>query len=154
MDCLLSSRCALGLVTCALGLARWPNVTHKVSGHRSFTSLNMCNTLSCHIPELEFHILKYFLTSYSPSTKFLAFRSIWGSRKCSQMIPYTPKHWCCHQNHVSSIFRSWLTLEVRISLLEVLLDLLQPHHPVHGLQDDLRLPKIVPNDSPYLKTWG
>ena len=129
-------------------LARWPNVTHKVSGHRSFTSLNMCNTLSCHIPELEFHILKYFLTSYSPSTQFLAFRSIWGLWNWFQMIPHARKHWICHQNHVSSMLRSW----VRISHLEVLLDLLQPVHSVLGIQVDLRLLKLVPNDSSCTKT--
>ena len=32
--------------------------------------------LACSEAELEFHILKYFLTSYSLSTQFLAFRSI------------------------------------------------------------------------------
>ena len=39
-----------------------------------------------------------------------------------------------------------------MSLLEVLLDLLQPVHPVLGLQVDVRLLRMVPNDSPYLKT--
>ena len=45
-------------------------------------------------------------------------------------------------------------MTLAISLLKVLLDLLQPLHPVLDLQVDLRLPKMVPNDSPYLKTWG
>ena len=103
--------------------------------------------LACSEAELEFHFLKYFLTSYSPSTQFLAFRSIWGFWKWSQMIPHIPKHWFCHQNHVSSMLRSW----VRISLLEVLLDLLQPLHPVLGLQVDLRLLNIVSKDSLYSK---
>ena len=105
-------------------------------------------SLSCSEAELEFHFLKYFLTSYSPSTQFLAFRSIWGFLKWSQMIPHIPKHWFSNQNHVCGMLRSW----VRISLLEVLLDLLQPLHPVLGLQVDLRLLKMVPNDSPYPKT--
>ena len=100
--------------------------------------------------ELEFHFLKYFLTSFSPSTQFLASRSIWGFWKWSQMIPHIPKPWFCHQNHVPSMLRSW----VRISLLEVLLDLLQPLHPVLGLQVDLGLLKMVTNDSPYPKTLG
>ena len=77
------------------------------------------------IPKLECHFLKSFLTSCSPCTQFLAFRSIWGFWKWSQMIPHTPKHWCSHQNHVSNMLRSWVTPEIRISLLEVLLDLLQ-----------------------------
>ena len=68
--------------------------------------------------ELEFHFLKFLLTSYSPSTQFLAVRSIWGFCKWSQMIPHTPKHWFCHQNHVSSMLRTWVTPKVRISLLE------------------------------------
>ena len=29
---------------------------------------------------------------------FMAFRSIWGFWTWSQMIPNTPKHWCCHWN--------------------------------------------------------
>ena len=40
-----------------------------------------------------------------------------------------------------------------MSLLEVLLDLLQPLHPVLGLQVDIRLLITVPNDSPNPKTW-
>ena len=62
-------------------------------------------------------------------------------------IMQSPYHiW--HQNHVSSMLWSW----VRISILEVLLDLLQPLHPVLGLQVDLGLLKMVTNDSPYPKT--
>ena len=104
------------------------------------------------LPKLECHILKSFLTSHSPSTQFLAFRLIWGFWKWSQMILHTPKHWFCHQNHVSSMLRSWVTPYVRISHLEVLLDLIQPFHLVLGLQVNLRLPKMVPNDSLYPKT--
>ena len=48
------------------------------------------------------------------------------------------------KKQVSSLLRSW----VRISLLEVLLYLLQPLHPVLGLQVDLGLLKMVSNDSP------
>ena len=39
-------------------------------------------------------------------------------------------------------------------LREVLLDLLQPVQSVLSLQVNLRVLKIVPNDSPYTKTWG
>ena len=39
-------------------------------------------------------------------------------------------------------------------LHEVLLDLLQPIQAVLSLQVNLRVLKIVPNDSPYPKTWG
>ena len=41
-----------------------------------------------------------------------------------------------------------------ISLLEVVLDRLQPLHPVLDLQINLRLLKMAPNDFPYPKTWG
>ena len=99
--------------------------------------------LACSEAELEFHSLKCFLTSYSPSTVFVVFRSIWGVWKWSQMISYAQKHSFGHKNDVSSMLRSW----VRISLLEVLLDLLQPLQPVHGLQVDLRLLNIVSKDS-------
>ena len=100
------------------------------------------------LPKLEFHILKSLLTSYSPTTQYLSFRSIWGILKWSQMIPHTPKHWFCHQNHVSSMLRSWVTIQVRILLLEVLLHLLQPLHPVLVLQVNLRPLKMVPTYSP------
>ena len=39
-------------------------------------------------------------------------------------------------------------------LCEVLLDLLQPVQSVVSLQVNLRVLKMVPNDSPYPKTWG
>ena len=44
--------------------------------------------------------------------------------------------------------------KVTISLLEVVLVLVQPLHPVLDLQIHLRLLKMVPNDSPYPKTLG
>ena len=89
-------------------------------------------------PKLEFHFLKSSLTSYSPSTLFLTFWSIWGFWKWSQMILHNSKHGFWHQNHVSSMLRSWVTPQVRISLFDVLLDLLQPIHHILGLQVDLR----------------
>ena len=49
--------------------------------------------------------------------------------KWSQMIPHTQKHWVQHQNQVSSMFRT----KVTISLPEVVLGLLQPFHPVLDL---------------------
>ena len=39
-------------------------------------------------------------------------------------------------------------------LREVLLDLLQPVQSVLSLQVNLRVLKMVPNDSSYPKTWG
>ena len=44
-------------------------------------------------------------------------------------------------------------IEVEL-LSEVLLDLLQPIQAVLGLQVHLRPLALVPNDSPYPKTWG
>ena len=90
-------------------------------------------------------------TSYIP---FLTFRSIWIFWKWSQMIPQTPKHGFWHKNHVSNMLRSWVTPQVRISLLEVLLDLLQPLHPVLGLQHarDLILvssPRVLGMGNPW-----
>ena len=98
-------------------------------------------------PKLEFHSLRSSLASYSLYSLFLTFRSIWGLWKWSQMIAHAQKHGFGHQNHVSSMLRSW----VRISLLEVLLDLLQPIHPVHDFQVKLRLLNMVSNDSLYSK---
>ena len=53
-----------------------------------------------------------------------------------------------YQNYVSSTIRT----KVTISLHEVVLGLLQILHPVLGLQIDLRLLKMVSNDSPCVKT--
>tara|TARA_Y100001956_G_scaffold6456_1_gene5693 strand:+ start:493 stop:660 length:168 start_codon:yes stop_codon:yes gene_type:complete len=47
-----------------------------------------------------------------------------------------------------------LRTKVTITLLEVVLGLLQPLHPVLDLQIHLRLLKIVANDSPFPKTLG
>ena len=55
-----------------------------------------------------------------------------------------------YQNYVSSTIRT----KVTIPLHEVVLGLLQTLHPVLGLQIDLRLLKIVSNDSPYPKTFS
>ena len=68
---------------------------------------------------------------------------------------------------VLTSFRSNLPVDTKIKSLacseaellltellhEVILDLLQPVQPVHDLQDILRPLEIVPNDSPYPKTW-
>ena len=40
-----------------------------------------------------------------------------------------------------------------ISLLEVVLGLLKPLHPVLDLQVGVRLLKMVPKDFPWPKTW-
>ena len=109
------------------------------------------------LPQLQFHFLKSSFTSYSPSAAFLTFRLIWGFWKWSPVIPHNPKHGFWHQNHVSSMLRSWVTPRVGISLLEVPLDLLQPLNPVLVFQVDPRLLKMIPNESPYprsmLETW-
>ena len=106
------------------------------------------------LPQLQFHFLKSSLTSYSPSAAFLTFRLIWGFWKWSPVIPHNPKHGVWHQNHVCSMLRSWVIPQVRIPLLEVLLDLLQSLHPVLDLQINLRFFKMVSNDSPYPKSLG
>ena len=63
------------------------------------------------------------------------------------MIPHTKKP------GVKKNPKSLECLEVEL-LLEVLLDLLQPVQAVLALQAHLRLLEMVPNDSPYPKTWG
>ena len=52
-----------------------------------------------------------------------------------------------NKNQVSSLLGSEL-------LHEVLLGLLQPVQSVLSLQVNLRVLKMVPNDSSYPKTWG
>ena len=42
---------------------------------------------------------------------------------------------------------------LRVSLLEVVLGLLPPLHPVLDLQVGLRLLKMIPNDFPWPKIW-
>ena len=122
----------------------WCPIPHNI-GFDTWTMSLACSEAEL-LPKLEFHFSKSFFTSYSLSTQFLTFRSIWGFWKWSQMMPYSPKYWVCH--HVSSMPRSWVTPEVRISLLEVLLDLLQYLHQVLGLKVDLRYLKMALNDSP------
>ena len=70
--------------------------------------------------------------------------------QCSQMVSHNQKPEGWNQNYVSSMNRT----KVTISLHEVILGLLQTLHPVLGLQIDLRLLKIVSNDSPYPKTFN
>ena len=94
----------------------------------------------------------FFVPKYTSHSRHLT--SAWGSWKLSQRIPHHPKHGFWPQNHVFSMFRSWITPQVRLSLLEVILDPLQPLHPILDCQVDLRLLKMVPNDSPSPKTWG
>ena len=90
------------------------------------------------------YCMKWSLTSFS---LFLTFGSIWGFWKWSQMVPHTPKPWSRHQNQVSS----YLQTKVMATLLyKVVLDLLQPFL---DLQVNLRVLKMVPNDSPCPKTW-
>ena len=61
-----------------------------------------------------------------------------------------PKTLVWYQNYASSMIRT----KVKISLHEVVLGLLQTLHPVLGLQIDLRLLRMVSNDSPYPKTFS
>ena len=116
-------------------------------------------------------LLKLVRTSY---ISFLTFRSILGLWKWSQMIPHTQKPGVRHQNQVSSMFKTKVTIsllevvhgqkhgvwhqnhvsimfrtKVRNFLLDMVLDLL---HPILDLQVNLMLLKMVPNDSPYPKT--
>ena len=98
-------------------------------------------------PKLQFYSLKLSLASESPSTLFLRFRV---SCKWSQMIHITQKHRDRHQKQVSRVFRT----KVTISLCEVVLGLLQHLYPVLDLQINLRLVKMVPNDSSWPKNIG
>ena len=66
------------------------------------------------------------------------------------MISQGPKHGFRSQNQVSRRLRT----KFRVSLLEVVLGLLQPLHPVLDLQINLRFFKMVSNDSPYPKSLG
>ena len=52
---------------------------------------------------------KFSLTSYSPSSLFWAFRSIWGFWKWSQMIPHTQKPGVYKKKQVSSLLRNGVT---------------------------------------------
>ena len=63
------------------------------------------------------------------------------------MIPHTKKP------VVLKKFRSLARLEAEL-LREDVLDLLQPIQAVLDLQVNLGPLKMVPNDSPYPKTWG
>merc|ERR1712237_287756 len=64
-------------------------------------------------------------------------------------IPW-PKTWFRNQNQFSRRLRT----KVTVSLLEAVLGLLQPLHPVLDLQVGLRHLIMAPNDFPWLKTWG
>ena len=105
---------------------------------------------ACSEPKLQFHSLKSSLAFYSPSNLFLTFRSIWGPWKWSQLIPHTQKHGDRHQNQVSSITAS----KVRNLHPEVVLDLLQPLHPILGLQVNLGVLKNSPKWFPIPKNMG
>ena len=63
------------------------------------------------------------------------------------MIPHTQKPGA--RQKIKSLACSEAEL-----LLEGLLDLLQAVEPVLDLQVNLRPLEMVPNDSPYPKTWG
>ena len=63
------------------------------------------------------------------------------------MIPHTQKP------GVLKKIRSLACIEAEL-LPEVLLGLLQPVQSVLSLPVNLRVLKMVPNDSPYPKTWG
>ena len=63
------------------------------------------------------------------------------------MVPHTQKPGVWKKTQVSRMLLTEL-------LHEVLLDLLQPVQPVLVVQVNLRLQEVVPNDSPYPKTWG
>ena len=60
-----------------------------------------------------------------------------------------PKLGYRNQNQFSRRLRT----KVTVSLLEAVLGLLQPLHPIPDLQVGLRLMEMVPNDFPWPKTW-
>ena len=63
----------------------------------------------------------------------------------TKRVPYDSscqKTWCVKP-------KLSLRTKIIISLLEEVLGLLQPIHPVLGLQINLRLTKMVPHDSPW-----
>ena len=99
---------------------------------------------------LHFHSLKSSLASYSSFNLFLTFRWVWDFWKWFQTISHGPKHGLRSPNQVSRRLRTKFT----VSLLEVVLGLLQPLHPILDLQMGLSLLKVVPNDCPCPKTWG
>ena len=108
------------------------------------------NILPCSEPKLQFHAFKLFLVSYSISALFLTLQINLRFLKLVWNDSPNPKTLVWYQNYVSSMIRT----KVTISLHEVVLGLLQTFHPVLGLQIDLRLLKIVSNDSPYPKTFS
>ena len=130
-----------------LRLLKWSQIISHAKNMGFDTKIK---SLVCSEPKLQFHSLKLAWASYSPYNLFFAFRWTWGSWNLSQMIRHTPKQVVWHLNQVSSMFRT----KVIISLHEDVLGLLQPLHLVLDLQIDLRLTKMVPNDSPCQKTWG
>ena len=89
---------------------------------------------------------KVLLDLLQPVQAVLALQAHLGPlRMVPNDSPY-PKTW------VFKKIRSLACLETEL-LHEVLLDLLQPVQAVLGLQDHLRPLRMVPNDSPYPKTW-
>ena len=72
-------------------------------------------------------------------------RSIWGSWNWSEMIPPTPKHW--YDTKIMSQARSEPKLQFHS------MRLFWASYRPSTLQIDLRLLKIVSNDSPYPKTY-
>ena len=73
----------------------WATLTHGCSCTHE--------AIICLEPKIQLHSFKLSLASYSQSTPFLTFRSIWGSQKWSQVIPQTPKHRVWHQHQVHSM---------------------------------------------------
>ena len=93
------------------------------------------------------YLLKFSLTSYSPYRLISAFRFNLRPLQIVSNVSSCQKTWVLKKP------KSLACLEVEL-LLEVLLDLLQPIQAVLSLQVNLRPLEIVPNDSPYPKTWG
>ena len=90
--------------------------------------------------------MKLSLTSYSPYRLFLTFSNLGPLKMVPNDSPY-PKTWGLKK--IRSLARSEAKL-----LREDILDLLQPIQAVLDLQVNLGPLKMVPNDSPYPKTWG
>ena len=95
-------------------------------------------SLLCLEAELEFHYLKYFLTSYSPATQFLAIRSIWGLLKMISNDSLNSKH------EIDSLTKSLACSEAEL-LLGVIQNLMPKNQKYPFSRED---PVCCPRFSP------
>ena len=105
--------------------------------------------LACSEAELEFHSLKCFLTSYSPSTLFMAFRSIWG------FLEIGSKWFLMPQNigfATRTMFLACSEAEIDFHSLKCFLTSYSPFTLFMAFRSIWGFLKLVPNDSSCLKT--